>query len=174
MKTFYSSIAVATVAALSVFASASSRADDLAHADKSFLTNAYEDGLAEVTLAELGSKKSGNADVKSFAARVGSDHSKCNMEMKALADSKKVTLAKDVTTMAKAKQKMLEAKSGADFDKAFASAMVSGHKKAVKSFEKASTEAKDADIKAFAAKTLPTLKEHLSMGEDLQKKTGAE
>ena len=46
------------------------------------------------------------------------------------------------------------------------------HKKAVKAFEKAANEAKDADVKAFAAKTLPTLKEHLSMAEDLQKKVG--
>ena len=30
----------------------------------------------------------------------------------------------------------------------------------------------NADVKAFAAKTLPTLKMHLSMAEDLQNKVG--
>ena len=36
--------------------------------------------------------------------------------------------------------------------------MVDGHKKAVKLFEDASKNCKDADLKAFATKTLPTLK----------------
>ena len=49
---------------------------------------------------------------------------------------------------------------------------MSDHKKAVKAFEKASNEAKDADVKAFATKTLPTLKEHLTMAEELQNKVG--
>jgi len=77
-----------------------------------------------------------------------------------------------MSTVAAAKAKLLDGKVGADFDKAFASAAVSDHKKAVKAFEKAANEAKDADVKAFAAKTLPALKEHLSMAEALQKKTG--
>jgi ferritin-like metal-binding protein YciE len=54
--------------------------------------------------------------------------------------------------------KLDEAKSGADFDKAYAADMVSDHKKAVEAFEKAATDATDAEVKAFAVKTLPTLK----------------
>jgi putative membrane protein len=50
--------------------------------------------------------------------------------------------------------------------------MVSDHKTVVDEFKKASTDAKDGDVKAFAAKTLPTLEMHLSMAEDLQKKVG--
>jgi putative membrane protein len=173
MKTFQSSsITVSLLAALWLFAPASSRADDLAHADKSFLTSAYEDGLAEVKLGEMARRKTGNPDVKSYAARIDTDHTKATVELKTLAESKKVTVATDVTTMAAAKAKLLDAKVGADFDKGFVSAMVSDHKKAVKAFEKAANEAKDTDVKAFAAKTLPTLKEHLTMAEDLQKKVG--
>jgi len=173
MKTFPSSlIAASVITALSLFVPASSRADDLAHADKSFLTNAYEDSLAEVRLGEMAQRKTGNADVKSFAKRISTDHNKANAEMRTLAASKKVTLAGDVTTMAATKAKMLDGKVGADFDKGFVSAAVSGHQKAVKAFEKAANEAKDADVKAFAAKTLPSLKEHLTMAEDVQKKVG--
>jgi putative membrane protein len=56
--------------------------------------------------------------------------------------------------------------------KAFAEGMVSDHKKAVEAFEKAANEATDGDVKALAAKMLPTLKGHLSMAEDLQNKVG--
>jgi putative membrane protein len=142
------------------------------HNDKSFIKNAYEDGLAEVKLGEMGQAKTGNAEVKAFATQMVTDHGKANTELKTLADSKKVEVATDVTTVAKAKAKLLDAKTGADFDKAFAEAMLKDHKSAVSAFEKAANEAKDADVKAFAAKTLPTLKHHLSMAEALNKKVG--
>src|SRR5205823_47203 len=135
MKTFHSScITVSLLAALALFAPASSRADDLTHSDKSFLKNAYEDGLAEVNMGEMALRKTASADVKAFAERIATDHNAANKEMKSLADSKKVTLATDITTMAAAKAKLLDAKTGADFDKAFASAAVSDHKKAIKAF----------------------------------------
>lgn len=38
------------------------------------------------------------------------------------------------------------------------------HEKVVQLFSTAPQESKDADIKAFAAKTLPTLKDHLHIG----------
>ena len=161
-------------ASVAFFVSAGAWADDAAvdHADKSFLQNAYEDGLAEVKMGELGLAKTANADVKAFAQHMVDDHSKANGELKTIADSKKVTVSSEPTMVAKGKAKMIDAKSGADFDKAFAEGMVNDHKKAVEAFEKASNDAKDADVKAFAAKTLPTLKMHLTMAEDLQSKVG--
>lgn len=140
--------------------------------DASFLKDAYQDGLAEVSAAEMGIRKTGNADVKAFAEHMATDHSKANAELKTLADSKKVEVATEPSIVAKGKFKLLDAKTGADFEKAFAESMVSDHKKAVSAFEKAANEAKDADVKAFAAKTLPTLKTHLSMAEELHKKVG--
>src|SRR6185503_13939707 len=50
--------------------------------------------------------------------------------------------------------------SGADFDREYMDMMVKDHVKDVKEFEEASAKAKDADLKAWAAKTLPTLREH--------------
>jgi putative membrane protein len=40
----------------------------------------------------------------------------------------------------------------------------------VKEFEEASKSADDADLKAWAAKTLPTLKDHLKMAKETQEK----
>ena len=140
--------------------------------DKSFLTNAYQDGLAEVKLGELGQTKSANADVKAFADTLVKDHSAANAEMKTLADTKKVKVAESPSLVAQGKAKLLDAKSGADFDKAFAAGLVADHKKDIAAFEKAANEATDGGVKAFAAKILPTLKSHLSMAEDLQNKVG--
>ena len=45
---------------------------------------------------------------------------------------------------------------------------VSGTVKDVKDFEDAAKDLKDPDLKAFAAKTLPTLQEHLRMAQEME------
>ena len=164
----FSALAALVLSGSSVFADSAA----VDSSDKSFLQNAYEDGLAEVKAAQLGQTKSANADIKAFSDHIAADHTKANAELKTLADSKKVSVSDSPSLVAQAKGKLFETKSGAGFDKAFAEAMVNDHKKAVEAFEKAANEGKDADVKAFAAKTLPTLKMHLSMAEELQNKVG--
>jgi putative membrane protein len=44
--------------------------------------------------------------------------------------------------------------------------MVKDHQKDVKEFQKQADKAKDADVKNFAANTLPTLQEHLKMAQE--------
>jgi putative membrane protein len=43
--------------------------------------------------------------------------------------------------------------------------MISEHRKAVNEFRLASKAARDPDVKSWAAKTLPTLEEHLKMAQ---------
>jgi len=61
---------------------------------------------------------------------------------------------------------------GADFDHEYVTAMVADHEKDVAAFENAVKGGVDADVKAFAAKTLPTLKTHLQMIRDISSKMG--
>jgi putative membrane protein len=51
--------------------------------------------------------------------------------------------------------------------------MVTDHEKAVQLFSPAAKEGHDADIKAFASQTLPTLQEHLQMARQLTQKVGS-
>lgn len=171
MKTF-SLFNLLAAASLAFFGAAASHAADTDSKAKSFLQNAYEDGLAEVKMGQLALGKTANEEVKKFAQMMVDDHGKANTEMKALADAKNVKVASEPTMVAKGKENMMNAKSGADFDKAYANAMVDGHKKAIKAFEDAANEAKDADVKAFASATLAKLKQHLSEAEALQGKVG--
>jgi putative membrane protein len=149
-------------------------ADDAAvnSTDKAFLKDAYQDGLAEVATAQLASQKTGNPDVKAFAEKLASDHTTANNALKTLADSKKVSTATEPSMIAQGKSKLLDRKSGTDFDKAYIDAMVSDHKKDIEAFEKEASEAKDQDVKNFASQTLPTLKAHLSAAESIQAKIG--
>ena len=57
-----------------------------------------------------------------------------------------------------------------EFDQGYMAQMVKDHEMAVAMFQDASTKATDAELKAYVTSTLPTLKMHLGMARDLQKK----
>ncbi len=124
-----------------------------------FWSTAAQGGMAEVELAKLALQKSQNADVKKFAQMMITDHTKANDELKALAAKKNIVLPTDIGGH-KSTVDDLSKLSGADFDKEYVEAMVDDHEEDVDFFEDKSNNS-DADLKAFAAKTLPTLKKHL-------------
>jgi putative membrane protein len=103
---------------------------------------------------------------------MATDHSKANEELKLLAAQKKVTLPTGVLPTHKELMDKLSKASGADFDMEYVKAMVAAHEKDVAAFENVSKTAADADVKAFAAKTLPTLKMHLDMIKSMADKMG--
>lgn len=129
--------------------------------DAKFAVAAANGGMAEVELGTLAQQKAVNTKVKDFGAMMVSDHSKANDEMKALAKSKGLTLPTAIDDKEQKVKDDLSTKSGADFDKAYVSNMIDDHKEDIKEFEDASKNCKDADLKAFAVKTLPVLKMHL-------------
>lgn len=129
--------------------------------DAKFVTTAANDGMAEVNAGNMAQQKATNPRVKSFAAMMVTDHTKAGDELAALAKAKNITLPAAADADAQKKADELSKKTGKDFDKAYVDAMVEGHKNAVKLFTDASNNCKDADLKAFAIKTLPTLKMHL-------------
>jgi len=149
-------------------ASATPPKSQLAAADTAFLKHAATDGMAEMELAEVAQTKASNAEVKALAAKIKDDHTKANQDLKSLASSKNVTLpdAPDKQqAMTKDRFSKMEGKS---FDRSYVNAMVTDHRKAVADFT-ARTKSADADVKAFAQKTLPVLKDHLQRAEALQK-----
>jgi putative membrane protein len=137
--------------------------------DKAFVKEALAGGLAEVELGKLAGEKSSNAEVKKFGERMVQDHSKAGDELKALAMMKQIAVPSDLNAKDKALRDRLSRLSGAAFDRAYMQAMVSDHVNDVRAFKQEANAGKDADVKAFAAKTLPTLEDHLTMARNTVK-----
>jgi putative membrane protein len=141
-------------------------------ADSHFVMEAAQGGMAEVELGELASQKASSSDVKQFAQRMVSDHGKANDELKTLAQSKNITLPTTPNAEAKATKDRLSKLDGAAFDRAYMQHMLTDHRKDVAAFRTESKSGKDADVKSWAAKTLPTLEEHLKLAQDANKAVG--
>jgi putative membrane protein len=157
-------------------ASAAQSADasgSVAAMDKRFVTKAAEGGMAEVELGNLAKDKAQSDDVKKFAQRMVDDHSKANDQLKSLAQQKNITLPTSLPAKEQALKDRLSKLSGEQFDHAYMQHMVMDHKKDVAEFKKASTSAKDNDIKQFASSTLPTLQDHLKEAQQIAPKQTA-
>jgi putative membrane protein len=129
--------------------------------DSEFAVEAASGGMMEVQLGELAQQKASSQRVKDFGAMMVRDHTKANDELKSLAGMKNITLPPAPGEDHMEHIKKLSEKSGREFDRDYMKMMVDDHQEDVKAFEKCSDDAKDADLKAFAAKTLPVLRAHL-------------
>ncbi|HMJ08125.1 MAG TPA: DUF4142 domain-containing protein [Pyrinomonadaceae bacterium] len=135
-----------------------------------FMNEAAIGGMSEVELGKIAAAKATNADIKKFGQMMVDDHSKANAELKALAAKKGKTLPAEPDSSHRSVIDSMKAKTGADFDEDYVDAMVDDHEDDVAAFEKEAQNGTDADVKAFAAKTLPTLKKHLDAIKAIQAK----
>ena len=138
--------------------------------DTDFMTKAALGGMAEVELGKLAATKAQNAEVKKFAQQMVTDHTKANDELKALAGEKNFAMPVRLDPKHQAILDKLNGLSGAEFDKAYVEAMVADHEETVALFKSEADGGKDADAKAWAAKTLPALQMHLDMIKGIQSK----
>ena len=128
--------------------------------DSDFMIKAASGGMMEVEAGKIAQDHAQSQEVKNFGSKMVKDHSKANEELKSLAASKSVTLP---TSLGEEEQKHItemQGLHGKDFDQHYVNMMVNDHDKDVSMFEDQAKNAKDANVREWAAKTLPVLKEH--------------
>lgn len=146
----------------------SSSAKAVSSADKKFATGAAQGGLAEVELGKLATQKGQSDKVKQFGQRMIDDHSNANTQLKSIAQKNNITLPTDINAKDQALKDKLSGLSGSDFDRAYMTAMVKDHQKDIGEFQREASSGSNADLKGFAAQTLPTLQEHLRMAKEAE------
>jgi putative membrane protein len=155
MRQLYSAALAMSLA----FAASVALADD--NPDATFYKKAAEGGMAEVELGKLAQDKSPTASVKEFGAMMVTDHSAANDKLKVIAAKKNIKLPTSPSVGQMASKTKLEVLSGESFDKSYIKGMVEDHQEDIKEFQMEANSGQDADARAFAAATLPTLKAHL-------------
>ena len=123
----------------------------------------------EIESSQLALSRSPDSDTKPFAERMVKDHQETSAELKALVEGGKVKATLPSALDAEHQKKLddLRAKLGKDFDSAYDRMQMQAHEEAVELFEQYARDGDNPDLKAWAAKTLPHLKEHLAMAKRL-------
>lgn len=123
---------------------------------------AAELSFAQIAASRLALEQAANPDIKRFADMVISDHVASDNELRDLARSKGVQLPRDEAGDYAPEIERLKASFGASFDQAYAKEVARRtHEDAVSLFARTAAHTRDAQIKAFADKTLPLLRNHL-------------
>lgn len=136
---------------------------------REFVEQAASSGLLEVEAGRMAVDKANRDSVRAFGQHMVTDHTKANQQLMALASQHGIappsTLEPRHQTMADA----LRALSGRSFDNQYMQGQVTAHQEAVALFEQASTAtgADMADFRAFAAQTLPILRQHLAEAQSI-------
>lgn len=130
--------------------------------DVNFIQKAAGGGAQEVANGQMGEKQAKSAEVKSIAARMVADHTRMNKELTALASRKGVTFN---TGGVKAQNL-----GTGDFDRLYLKWLEEVHRADIADFERAAKSSDDSELKAWAAKALPVLKQHLAMVQAAEKK----
>jgi putative membrane protein len=136
--------------------------------DNNFVVEAASGGLMEVQLGKYAAANAASAAVKQFGQMMVTDHTKADSILTTIAQVKIIAIPSVPGDKHQKHIDELTKKKGADFDKAYMSMMVDDHEEDVKKFEDAAKNAKDVDIKNFAAQTLPVLRKHLDAAKKIK------
>jgi putative membrane protein len=139
----------------------------LSTTDAAFMTTAARGGMAEVQLGELAQRNGRSAAVKRFGQQMVRDHGRSNQEMMALAQQKQITPPTGIGAEHQQIYDNLANLRGSAFDRAYAEAMVQDHQEDLRAYQTQVQDGTDADVKAFAARHVPVLQEHLRMARQL-------
>ena len=142
----------------------------LAQSTDDFVKKVAVSDMFEVESSQLALDKKPDRDTKPFAQKMVKDHTKTTKELKRLVERGKVKADLPTAMDAEYQKKLdeLRALNGQEFDVAYDKAQLQGHKDAVALFESYAKNGDNPDLKKWAAKTLPHLKQHLKLAEKLK------
>ncbi|ALJ01280.1 hypothetical protein DC20_06775 [Rufibacter tibetensis] len=138
--------------------------------EATFLTEAASSGMMEVQLGKLALDRSANSEVKKFAQMMVDHHTKANQELTTIASGMNLTLP---TTLLEDHQKIVDKLSkltGSEFDEKYMDEMETAHERDIALFEVVSNGAPTTSVRAFAIRTLPTLRIHEHHADKLDDK----
>ena len=145
-------------------------AEDKKPIDNDFVDKVSSSGRVEVELAKIAQVRATNDEVRKFAAKLHEDHSKANNDLLIIVSDERIPIPEKPLPEHEKHLQHLTSEKVKDFDKEYMKMMVESHEKSVELFTKASKEAKNEKVKKFAEKTLPVIKEHLSMAKKINEK----
>ena len=150
-------------------AAAKGAAKGAAMTDQGFVDFAAQTDMMEAHLGQMAADQAAEQGVKDYAQTLVTDHTNDYKQLSDLAGKANLVVPKGLDA---AHDKMIapfEKLKGAGFDHRYIQEMIAGHTKAIAVYTKESTDAENADLKAYANQALPTLQKHLDSAKDLAK-----
>jgi putative membrane protein len=141
--------------------------EQLSKQDRDFARDAYKANLAEVEEGKVAQQRGANEGVKDLGKKLVDDHQAAGDKLKTIAQKNNIDLPSDAEQKAQKEAQKLGKKQGAEFDRDFSRHEAKEHGQAIKLFEKEAKNGKNPELKQYAEETLPKLREHQQMAQQL-------
>lgn len=145
----------------------------LGQRDKDFLTYAAEDNQAEINLCLLAEKQAMAPAVKAFSRLMVDDHVQVESQLAALANALGQTTPNGMGKEGEQTYTTFEHRPRSAFDTAFLEDQVKDHGRDIATFRKEAAETHNAEIRSFAAVTMPILQQHLDLAKAILASQGS-
>jgi len=140
-----------------------------ADTDRAFIKMAASSGQAEIQLGKLAAERADRGEVRDFAKRLDKDHTQADFELLNILNAQRINVSRDMEPYQATAAELAKLR-GAEFDRAYLHHMVKEHDEAVAQFAAEAKKGRNPELKAYAAKVLPILHEHLQLARDLAAK----
>lgn len=137
--------------------------------DQQFMDFAAQTDMTEANLGQLAAAQASAQGVKDYAQMLVTDHTNDYTQLGSVAGKASLVVPKGLDAAHEKMVAPFQNLKGAAFDHRYVQEMIAGHTKAIAVYTKESTDAQNADLKAYAGQTLPTLQKHLDGAKDLAK-----
>lgn len=125
--------------------------------------------LAEISVGKMALEKGQSDAVKKFAQTLIDDHTKAQNELEKIASAKGVKLPTETDVQHKTIATALQALNGETFDDQFIKRVgVGDHQRTHDMLQNVGKNAKDPQLKAYAAKTMKAVDSHLAMAKKIE------
>jgi len=142
-----------------------------ADVDRNWVNDQLAAGDMDVRLGRLAQERGSSADVRAFGAMMVEKHTMAGTELKRIASRHDVTRDDRDKNEGKEHFEHLSKLTGKEFDTEYLDLMVDAHERAVSALEdKARDDDEHADVREWAAKTLPEVKQHLERAKSLRER----
>jgi putative membrane protein len=135
--------------------------------DAAFMSEACQAGVTEVQIGNLAARNTNNRQVRALARKLANDHTRAERELGQLFVRKGIPLEDNLAGDLQSSVEKLAQLRGREFDVAFKEQVIEDHQKVIGLFEKQARQGTDPELKAFAERHLPRLREHLAAAERL-------
>jgi putative membrane protein len=160
-------ISIVAAALVALTGPAAAQVQLVSDQDREFVNKAATGNLAEVELGRVAAQRAARPSVRALGERLVTDHGRSNADLASLARSKGIEAPTALEPSQQAVRDRLSALNGNDFDRAYMSEMVRDHTEDIALFERAAETSTDPELKAWAAQSLPMLREHLALARQV-------
>ncbi len=134
-------------------------------ADRSFVTQVGQQGLAEVDRARIAQARGGSDAVRQYGARIAEDYRAANARLGELARAGGVAVPQGISEGQRDLRRELAGLSGSAFDRRYMESEVRAHRRAIEQCKSSEAAARLTGLREFARARLPQLRQHLDRAE---------